>query len=271
MKEGGSQIDLLHSDPRLVSKALRLKQSELNKLQNESLQKSKQIKELESARFWHRQVLMVAILIAGLISWSIYSRHLSEVEIERQYETIRNQISAAYSGDKNAHREVIRELPILTKRRLPKTLNDAVGRSFVPVDTLVVGLEQSSDEVIKVPVYLDAEEGSYILGYLEDDSDLISKREFGDWTQIMLATGFPAWVSGDYLTMIDNNLGQLVDAEQVRLRTHPNLDSSEVIGHVNSGVRLFVTNKQEEWVEVRTPPNFKLWVKTADINNLLDF
>ena len=270
-------------DPKALASALTLKQQEVNDLQDENEDLEEEIKGLLGSRSRGWQLVILLLGIALYFAYDNYVDYRTTTKLENQYQRIYKeiedqiytQIDAAYQGDAEAHEQVIERLPVMSQRRLPRTLNESSGDSFVPIveqaaEPAIEAGEEEAAELPSVPVYINAEEGSHVVGFLQDDADLISYNSKGDWSEIMLSTGFPAWVSADYVEMLENNLGNLIDAQRVRLRTEPNTTTSEVIGHLNAGDRFFVIENKDGWVKVRTPPKFRLWAKTSDIEALLD-
>lgn len=283
-------INLDNKDPRVLVLALRKKQEEVLKLKYEIKQIELQLKLGASGKNRTAMAIFAVGLLAALMAaYFIYSDYSAKTKIDAQYKTIVEQIRQAYEGNPIAHAEIVDKIPEITRRRLPKSLSQPGVESFEPLssaqlveggDSIALPVEQNDSQVekventeqvaqIRVPVRISPKETSAVLGNLISDADVIrvdSSNEHPEWHRVMLSQGFPSWVPAEFL---DDDGSQLlkVNAGGVRLRVGPQTNA-KTIGLLSRGTLVNVVSREGAWIQVRTPANFRFWVKSEDFSKL---
>ncbi|MBT8114405.1 MAG: SH3 domain-containing protein, partial [Arenicella sp.] len=128
---------------------------------------------------------------------------------------------------------------------------------------------QTSTPRAKLKLYQDRDESSILLGSIRDDSEIIAIIRRGEWSTIMLSTGIPVWLPAANATELSASLVK-VSSDDVGLRIRPELSREFIVTTVGSGDTLQVLEKSGSWYRVNTPADYEAWVKTDELNRLLE-
>jgi len=80
------------------------------------------------------------------------------------------------------------------------------------------------------------------------------------WTEIELPSDIRLYISGDYISK-QGFLGT-VNADSVNVRVAPLLNAT-VLGQLNKGDTVSITNSDTDWIEIMAPKGFTGWVKSG--------
>jgi hypothetical protein len=132
--------------------------------------------------------------------------------------------------------------------------------SSVPSDLLVFTHNASK----QIPLY--HRPSGIVSGYLPRNSEWVVINKVNDWLAVTPKTGMPVWVYSKYVqTDGGTSVGKVV-AEGVRGRPQPSVDNSKSppIGLFFMGESLEVLDSQVDWVLLRAPLRFTVWIRESD-------
>ena len=254
--------------------------------------------KVEELQLKYRNLLIYCLagltLFTLVALYGVYAYNRSQSKIEKNYNEVGDLLTLAYKGDSVAHQEIVRRYPILTRKRLPRTLrsveapsnpnrSNSSGSSNLSVQgdsgirqiddsgssfNLVGAPSKAIGETDSVNLYAKNKEKSVILGAISSDSDIISIKRKGEWSEIMLSTGIPVWVNSNYVYQINESLVR-VTGDNVNLRVLPKNGQEFIFGAVNSMDTLQLIEKQLPWLKVYTPADYQVWVKNQELDRLL--
>ena len=206
-------------------------------------------------------LFITVLTLCAVVSAYVVNRQIrSTAKIEKNYQEISDLINQAYLGNPTAHAKVIEQFPILVRQRLTRSLN-----------SVKVSQKEMSDAPDRgVELYSANKDNTDRLGFLDDDSQIISIDRQGKWSRIMLAKGVPVWVSNSSVSELGNGLLK-VHSDGVLLQSRPaKPNTNNFVGLANQGDILQLISKREDWFQVNSHADQRIWVDTDQLDTLLE-
>lgn len=233
---------------------------------------------LKKIEMRHNGLIKLGFTVLALIfSFGIYLVY-SDMRIKTKIDTVEagliNKINSAYTGDQLAHEEIARRIPVLSSSLLAMLTKRAesdsasLDKSNAAEQAPDIAPEKEVKIVVPVDIYLSQEPGAPSLGRLLDDSGIIDINYGDDWSSIMLTNGFPVWIHADFVSKTGPNT-LTVMGRRVNLRIKADLSPASVVGKVIKDDELQIRIQTGSWYKVNSPADFKGWVKTTSLKNLL--
>lgn len=253
----------------------------------------------------YRNQIIIAAIIFGLLAlvaiFTIFYQGQSKTNADSIRQDMVDLIGRAYKGDPEAHAQVLREMPVLTTGRLKRTLStpeatldfvspparnsdssevaqvdDRPQSRAIQTVAVTTPAAEINDApatvqaplVSEVALFSAAKDNSPILGTIKTDAE-ISYIDRGDvWSSVMLSTGVPVWASAKYVNDLGDNIGK-VTVDGLRIRSLPELGNDLVVGSINQGDLVQILERRDDWVRIFSPADYRAWVKTAELDQLL--
>lgn len=118
-----------------------------------------------------------------------------------------------------------------------------------------------------IALYTNPEIRSVLITVQDSSHDIDVIKRGKKWSSIQIDNGFPVWVYGDFIKIVDNYA--IVTNDSVNARSVPIVSKGTVVGKLDAGEKLLVINSQSNWHRVMAPSRFKAWVKTKTLDKLL--
>ena len=113
-----------------------------------------------------------------------------------------------------------------------------------------------------IAIFTNPEVRSVLITILDSADSLQIVTEDQPWSVVNSKTGFPVWVSKNF---IRKNGGQgVVTGSAVNARSVPLVTTGSVVGRLNKGERIEIVDERGDWYRIMSPARFKGWVKTTD-------
>jgi hypothetical protein len=132
--------------------------------------------------------------------------------------------------------------------------------STMPIDLIVFTHNASK----QIPLY--HRPSGIVSGYLPRNSEWAVINKVNDWLAVTPKTGMPVWVYSKYVQIDGGTSVGKVLAEGVRGRPLPSVDNSKSppIGLFFMGESLEILDSQVDWVRLRGPLRFTVWIRESD-------
>ncbi len=122
---------------------------------------------------------------------------------------------------------------------------------------------QIEDGLVRpLAVFTNPSVRSVLITILDDPSQLQSQGAESAWTRVTQASGFPVWVSKNFIRAEKQN--GTVTGSSVNARAVPLITTGTVVGRLNKGEQVKILDSQGEWYRIQSPERFVGWVKTND-------
>ncbi|MBX2846877.1 MAG: SEL1-like repeat protein [Acidiferrobacterales bacterium] len=122
----------------------------------------------------------------------------------------------------------------------------------------------NSEQELTTPValYTDPALRNVLITIVEDRENLRVVEISDDWVIVTHAVGLPVWVYGDYLSI--NADKATVKGSNVNARSVPLVSTGTIVGKLQQGEELIITDRQQDWYRLTSPSSFRAWVKSED-------
>lgn len=265
----------------------------------EAREKQERIAQVDLRTAKMRNRLAIQFGVAGLILafcfgvYVVYSDMSTKTKINTVEANFIEKINRAYEGQQTAYDEIVERIPVLTEGRLFKSTgqDESISQSIVSSNDVEPAIEPTAEPLLdasaglstepvnsgatveaastlQVNVYSSRKSGAPILKTLVSDAGVLDIKQGEEWSSIMLVTGFPVWIHGDFVAEMDSNTLK-VSGDRVNLRAQPDLSPDGVVGRANGGDTLQILNKSGSWYQVNSPADLKGWVKTKSLQTIL--
>lgn len=124
--------------------------------------------------------------------------------------------------------------------------------------------QQQTLEQHAIALYTNPKVRSVLIAILPQRDTLTEISRDDEWAIVSSTEGFPVWVHGDYLDVIDG-VGRLT-GQSVNARSVPIVTNGTVVGKLNKDELVAVISKRNEWYRITAPERFKAWVKTSELD-----
>ena len=88
-----------------------------------------------------------------------------------------------------------------------------------------------------------------------------------EWAIVTNQTGFPVWVSSDFIKV--NGASATILGTSVNARSVPLVANGTIVGQLDKGEKLTVLDQRNNWYRLQSPKRFKAWVKTEDLDRTI--
>ncbi|MBZ0166892.1 MAG: SH3 domain-containing protein, partial [Candidatus Omnitrophica bacterium] len=92
----------------------------------------------------------------------------------------------------------------------------------------------------------------------EGDAVVVIEKDYS-WYKVRLPKDAKSYITNDYVTMISSRVGE-VTADRVNVRAGAGINHT-VLGQVNEGDRVLITESKEEWLRIHPVPSTYGWIK----------
>lgn len=88
----------------------------------------------------------------------------------------------------------------------------------------------------------------------------------GEYVEVFVPDGFPAYVHGDYATVDDASQTVTIAADRVNLRLLPSTLGLPPVGHLSAGESALLLGRERGWVRLLSPSRVGLWARAGDLS-----
>jgi hypothetical protein len=115
-----------------------------------------------------------------------------------------------------------------------------------------------------IALYTDPKVRSVLIAILDDREGLNLTQRGSAWSVVRSSSGFPVWVSADFLAV--NGATGRVTGQAVNARSVPIITNGTVVGKLNKDETVQILDRRKNWYRVKAPARFTAWVKTSDFD-----
>lgn len=114
-----------------------------------------------------------------------------------------------------------------------------------------------------IAVFTNPDVRSVLITLVEDPQTLVTLTQQASWVVVRSETGFPVWVSKQFVST-RGNLGKITGSS-VNARSVPLITPGSVVGRLNKDEQVSILEQRDDWYRITAPTRFKGWVKRADL------
>jgi len=119
----------------------------------------------------------------------------------------------------------------------------------------------------QIALYTDPAKRSVLIGIIDSRESLSVVSRAPEWSVVTNRTGFPVWVSEDFIDASDGT--GVVLGTSVNARSVPLIANGTIVGRLKKGETVKVIDQQNDWYRIMSPARFTAWVKTEDLNRTI--
>lgn len=127
----------------------------------------------------------------------------------------------------------------------------------------------TEDKPLKsIAAYTNPAKRSVLIGIIDSRDTLSVVSRTPEWAVVTNRSGFPVWVSRDFIKVKGSN-GTIIGTS-VNARSVPLIANGTIVGQLDKGEKLNVLDQRNNWYRVQSPKRFKAWVKTEDLDRTIN-
>lgn len=149
----------------------------------------------------------------------------------------------------------------------PKPVPAVSPEAPEPASTAVVVETASTNEqeIQYIKLFTDPKNRDRLIAFANLDGKVAVKKREERWSSITHSNGFPVWVHGDFVSIL-NNQGKITGSN-VNARSEPKITKGSIVGRLNKGETLQLLQHKGAWYQLTSPSRFVAWVRTADLES----
>lgn len=159
----------------------------------------------------------------------------------------------------------IQPAPPSDEKRTVQTTIATPNKESIEVITSDQQANRSSPTSSTITLYTNPQVRSVLISVVSDTNQLEILEQGSVWSTVSHKKGFPIWVHSNFIS-VSGNKG-IITGDAVNARSIPLILDGTIIGKLNKNESVSIINKVKQWYRVTSPPRFKAWVRTQDLNN----
>ena len=128
--------------------------------------------------------------------------------------------------------------------------------------------KKESNQLKSIATYTNPAKRSVLIGIIDSRDTLTVVSRTPEWAIVTNQAGFPVWVSTDFIK-VNGDKGTILGTS-VNARSVPLVANGTIVGQLDMGEIVTVLDRRNDWYRIMSPPRFKAWVKTEDLDRTIN-